>query len=140
MTIRKKSLSVLVTWILATAPFHAGAVRIDYAIDGGIERNDNVLMSPTNPEDSSALRAGFGFVLAEETSTVMANFGGRLEYWNYIDGPQSNAVEGSLTGRLDWLIVPEVFSFTVEDSLEMRPIDRFSADTADNRQDRKSVV
>lgn len=134
MTIRKKSLSVLVTWILATAPFHAGAVRIDYAIDGGIERNDNVLMSSTDPEDSSALRAGFGFVLAEETSTVLANFGGRLEYWNYIDGPQSNAVEGSLTGRLDWLIVPEVFSFTVEDSLEMRPIDRFSADTADNRQ------
>src|SRR5690606_36792693 len=121
MTIRKMSLSFLVTWILATAPFHAGAVRIDYEIDGGIERNDNVLMASTDPEDSSALRAGFGFVLAEETSTALANFGGRLEYWNYIDGSQSNAVDGSLSARLDWLIVPEAFSFPVEDSLEMHP-------------------
>ena len=134
MTTRGISLSVLATAILATAPFHAGAVRIDYSIDAGIERDDNVLMSPTDPQDSNALRAGFGFVVTEETSTVQANFGGRLEYWNYVDGPQSNTVEGSLTGRLNWSIVPEVFSFTVEDSLEMRPIDRFVADTPGNRQ------
>lgn len=134
MTNRKTRLSVLVTGILATASFNAGAVRIDYVVDGGIEHDDNVLMSSTDAEDSNALRAGFGFVLSEETSTVQANVGGRLEYWNYLDGPQSNAFEGSLTGRVDRWIVPQVFSFTVEDSLEMRPIDRFSADTADNRQ------
>src|SRR3546814_7552128 len=58
-----------------------------------------------------------------------------FEYWNYVDGPQpSNAFEASLSGRLNWFIVPETFSFTVEDSLEMRPIDRFVPDTADNRQ------
>ncbi|MFZ7096185.1 hypothetical protein ACOPJQ_10300 [Luteimonas dalianensis] len=120
--------------IFATVPFHAGAVRIDYEINAGIERDDNVLMSPTDPQDANALRAGFGFLLAEETSTVLANFGGRLEYWNYIDGPQSNTLEGNLAGRLNWSIVPEVFSFTVEDSLQMRPIDRFAADTPGNRQ------
>lgn len=134
MAIRTARLSVLATAILATLPFHAGAVRIDYSIDAGFERDDNVLMSPTDPQDSNALRAGVGFVLAEATSTVQANVGGRVEYWNYVDGPQTNALEGSLTGRLDWFIVPQVFSFTVEDSLEMRPIDRFVPDTSDNRQ------
>ena len=134
MTARKTSLSVLISGILAAAPFQAGAVRIDYVIDAGVERDDNVLMSSTDPQDSSAVRAGVGFVLAEETSTMLANVGGRLEYWSYVDGPQSNAFEGSLTGRVNRSIIPEVLSFTVEDSLEMRPIDRFTADTADNRQ------
>src|SRR3546814_10738401 len=69
------------------------------------------------------------------SSDLQANFSGRFEYWNYVDGPQpSNAFEASLSGRLNWFIVPETFSFTVEDSLEMRPIDRFVPDTADNRQ------
>ncbi|MGY1457215.1 MULTISPECIES: hypothetical protein [unclassified Luteimonas] len=134
MRTRRTRLSALCAAILATASFHAHAVRIDYSLDAGVERNDNILMSSTDPEESSALRAGFGFVVTQESSTVQANFGGRLEYWNYIDGPQSNAFESTLSGRLNWSILPETLSFTVENSLEMRPIDRFAADTVDNRQ------
>lgn len=131
----RTSPSLLCAAVLAAAPFHADAARIDYVVDFGIELDDNVLMSPTNPEESSALRTGFGFVVTEETSAVQANFGGRFEYWNFVDGPQeSNAFEASLSGRLNWFIVPETFSFTVEDSLEMRPINRFAPDTVDNRQ------
>lgn len=120
--------------ILAAVPLQVHAVRIDYAVDMGLERNDNVLMSSTDEQSSNALRAGFGFVVSEETSTVQANFGGRFEYWNYVSGPQSNAFETSLAGRLNWFVVPETLSFTVEDSLEMRPIDRFAPDAPNNRQ------
>lgn len=134
MRTRSACPSVLCAAILATASFDAHAFRIDYSLDAGVERNDNILMSSTDPETSNALRAGFGFLVTQESSTVQANFGGRLEYWNYIDGPQSNAFESTLSGRLNWSIVPETLSFTVENSLEMRPIDRFGADTVDNRQ------
>lgn len=134
MRTRGTSPSLLCAAILAAAPFHADAARIDYAVDVGVERDDNVLMSPTDPADSNALRAGFGFVVSEETSAVQANFGGRFEYWNYMSGPQSNAFEASLSGRLNWFLVPETFSFTIEDSLEMRPINQFAPDTVDNRQ------
>lgn len=134
MTTRRICPSALFAAMLATAPFHADAARIDYVVDLGIERNDNVLMSSTDPENSDAIRSGFGFAVAEETSTVQAHLGGRVEYWDYVDGPQSDAFEASLSGRLNWFIVPETLSFTVEDSLEMRPIDRFLPDTADNRQ------
>ncbi|GGK08924.1 hypothetical protein [Luteimonas terricola] len=126
--------SALCAALLAAAPFHADAFRIDYVVDLGIEHDDNVLMSAIDPADSNALRAGFGFVVSEETSTVQANFGGRFEYWNYVDGPQSNAFDTSLAGRLNWFFIPEKLSFTIEDSLEMRPIDRFAPDTVDNRQ------
>lgn len=134
MSSRRILPSALCTAILATAPLGAEAVRIDYVVDLGLERNDNALMSPVDPEDSTAARAGFGFAVSEETSAVQAHFSGRAEYWEYLDGPQSDAVEASLSGRLNWFIVPGSLSFTVEDSLEMRPIDRFRPDTADNRQ------
>lgn len=133
MRIRRKILAAHVA-LLAILPLQAHAVRIDYAIDMGLEVDDNVLMSSTDPMDSSALRAGFGFVVSEETSSVQANFGGRFEYWNYVEGPQSNALEANLAGRLNWFFVPETLSFTIEDSLEMRPIDQFAPDTVDNRQ------
>ena len=90
---RRKGLPAACVAVLAVAPLHAHAVRVDYAVDAGVERNDNVLMSSTDPTESSALRAGVGFVVAEETSTVQANIGGRFDYWNYVDGPQSNAFE-----------------------------------------------
>ncbi|TYT23610.1 DUF560 domain-containing protein [Luteimonas viscosa] len=131
---RRKGLPAACVAVLAVAPLHAHAVRVDYAVDAGVERNDNVLMSSTDPTESSALRAGVGFVVAEETSTVQANIGGRFDYWNYVDGPQSNTFETSLSGRLNWFFVPETLSFTIEDSLEMRPIDRFAPDSVDNRQ------
>ncbi|TWT23088.1 hypothetical protein FQY83_00070 [Luteimonas marina] len=134
MKLHRTSVPAACLAVLATVPLQAHAVRIDYAVDMGIEFNDNVLMSSSDAMDSDALRAGFGFVLTEETSTVQANFGGRFEYWNYISGPQSNAFETSLAGRLNWFIMPETLSFTVEDSLEMRPIDRFAPDAPNNRQ------
>ena len=133
MTRIRKGLPAIYFAMLGLVPLQAQAVRIDYAVDAGVERNDNVLMTEDGAS-STAVRAGFGFMVSEDTSTVQANVGGRFEYWNYFEGPQSNVFETSLAGRLNWYVVPEVLSFTVEDSLEMRPVDRFAPDTADNRQ------
>ena len=119
---------------LAVAPLPSYAVRISYQADMGVERNDNVLMSSSDEMGATALRAGFGVLVTENTSTVQANVGGRLDYWNYVEGPQTNALETSLAGRLNWQILPETVSFTVEDSLEMRPIDRFEPNTSENLQ------
>src|SRR3546814_2167601 len=78
MKSHRTSPSLLFAAMLVAAPFHADAARVDYHVDLGLERNDNVLMSSTDPADSSALRAGFGFVVTEETSAVQANFSGRF--------------------------------------------------------------
>ncbi|MGJ4804126.1 hypothetical protein [Luteimonas sp. SDU82] len=134
MTIRRKCLPVACVAALAAVSLQAQAVRVDYVVDMGLERNDNVLMDPDDPASSSAVRTGFGLVVSEETSTVQANLAGRVEYWDYFEGPQSNALEASLAGRLNWFFVPETLSFTIEDSLEMRPIDRFAPDAPNNRQ------
>src|SRR3546814_10147899 len=77
MKTHRTSPSLLFAAMLVAAPFHADAARVDYQVDLGLERNDNVLMSSTDPADSSAPRAGFGFLVTEETSVVQANFSGQ---------------------------------------------------------------
>src|SRR3546814_17506944 len=77
MKTHRTSPSLLFAAMLVAAPFHADAARIDYLVDLGYERDDNVLMSPTDPAGSSALRAGLGFVVPEETSALQAHFSGR---------------------------------------------------------------
>src|SRR3546814_15157033 len=107
MKTHRTSPSLLFAAMLVAAPFHADAARVDYQVDLGLERNDHVLMSSTDPADSSALRAGFGFVVTEETSAVQANYSGRFEYWNYVAGtPQSNAFGARRSGRVTRFIVP----------------------------------
>src|SRR3546814_670548 len=86
MKTHRTSPSLLFAAMLVAAPFHADAARVDYQVDLGLERNDNVLMSSTAPADSSALRAGFGFVVTAEPSAVQGNFSCRFAYWNSVAG------------------------------------------------------
>src|SRR3546814_20937458 len=138
MKTHRTSPSLLFAAMLVAAPFHADAARVDYQVDLGLERNDNVLMSSTDRADSSALRAGFGFVVTEATSAVQANSSGRFAYWNYGDGPQpSDACEASRSGRFDWFIVPEPLSFTVEYHRDMRAHHTDVPDMADHHQPAK---
>ena len=65
-----KGLPAIYLAMLGLAPLQAQAVRVDYTVAAGVERNDNVLMSADDAQSSSAVRAGFGLVVAEDTSTV----------------------------------------------------------------------
>src|SRR3546814_20967388 len=70
MKTHRTSPSLLFAAMPVAAPFHADAARVDYQVDLGLERNDNVLMSSHDPAAASALRAGFRFVVTEEKSAV----------------------------------------------------------------------
>lgn len=123
--------------IFAITSLHAPgahAVRVDYTIDTGFERDDNVLLSDISRNDATSWRAGLGFLLSEDTSTVQAHIDGRLESWKYLDGEYSDTVEGRLSGRVNWFLVPQTFSLTAENSLDLETIDRFAPASPNNRQ------
>lgn len=126
--------SVLSAALLAAVALPASAARVDYVIDAGVERSDNLLVTADDEIQSTVLRAGVGFVVTEDTSRLQASIEGRMDYWNYDEGGLSDTVEGRLAGRLNWFLVPDSFSFTIEDSLEVEAIDRFAPDSPDNRQ------
>ncbi len=119
---------------LACFPGTAHAVRIDYALGFGVERNDNLLLTPGDEIETTILRPGLGFTLTEETSSWQAEFTGRGEYLDYRDDRFDDSLEGVLSGRLNWVALPERLSFTLEDDLSVQPVNTLLPDTPGNRQ------
>src|SRR5690606_10713367 len=114
-------------------PAPAGAARVDYVVDAGVEHDDNVRLAAGDEDAQRILRAGLGFLVTQEGSTVQAYVAGRLDYRDF-EGGVDDGVEGVLSGTLDWVLVPHRLSFTVRDELELQAVDRFAADSPDNRQ------
>ena len=133
MTRNRIAIAVTVA-LLAAGSLPAHAARVDYVLDGGLEYDDNVQLSSDNPIDQRIYRAGLSFAASEDTSTIQARVDGRIEYRNFEDSIYSDSVEGTLAGRLNWVAIPERLNFTVENSLGVEAIDRFSTNSPDNRQ------
>lgn len=119
---------------LAVMPGTALAARVDYNIDLGMEHNDNVALSPDDGIAQRYLRAGLGFTVTENTSALQAQANGRVEYRNYEDDIFSDTTDGVLSGRVNWIAIPQRLFFTVEDSLSIQPVDALSPDGPGNRQ------
>ena len=126
--------SVVAASILACLPDTALAARVDYNLDLGMEWNDNVTLAPSDPIDQRYLRGGLGFLVTENNSTVQAHADGRVEYRDYEDDVFSDTVDGTLSGSLNWIAIPQRLYFLVEDNLSIQPVDALVPDAPGNRQ------
>lgn len=119
---------------LAIPPGAAIAVDIDYSLNAGVERNDNVTLVELDPIEEDIFRAGLDFALTHDTSTIQTIVAGRAEYRNYLDNTFADTVDGLLAGYFNWVAIPQRLSFTVEDSLTVQPVNTLAANTPGNRQ------
>lgn len=126
--------SVMTAATLAGASGTASAARVDYTIDVGVEQNDNVTLSTTDPIDQRYLRGGLGFTVTENTSSLQTSVDGRVEYRDYEDDIFRDTVDGTLAGRLNWIAIPQRLFFSAEDSLSVQPVDALAPDAPGNRQ------
>jgi hypothetical protein len=117
---------------LASAP--AQAFRVDYDLGFGVERNDNLLFTDDNEISTTILRPGLGFSLSHDTSVWQAELTGRGEYLDYQDDRFDSTLEGVLSGRFNWVAIPERLAFTVEDDLSVQPVSTLVPDSPGNRQ------
>lgn len=120
--------------LLAAVSSTAGAVQIDYTVDAGIQQDDNVTLSPVDPIEQRFLRAGFGFGVRQDSSMFQLSLDGRAEYRNYRDDVFSDTLDGTMTGRLNWVAIPSRLHFTAEDSLTVQPVDALVPNAPGNRQ------
>lgn len=118
---------------LACLPATAWAARVDYNVDLGWEWNDNVSLAPSDPIEQSYLRSGMGFLVTETNSTLQAQAEGRVEYRSYEDNI-ADTVDGTLSGSLNWIAIPQRLFFLVEDDLSVQPVDALVPDAPGNRQ------
>ncbi|MEJ1098687.1 MULTISPECIES: outer membrane beta-barrel protein [unclassified Pseudoxanthomonas] len=126
--------SVVTAATLASVSGTATAARVDYTIDAGVEQNDNVTLSTTDPIDQRYLRGGLGFTVTENNSSLQASLDGRVEYRDYEDEIFRDTVDGTLAGRLNWIAIPQRLFFSAEDSLTVQPVDALAPDAPGNRQ------
>ena len=122
------------TLLSALLPIAANAVQLDYDAGVGIEHNDNVNLSETDPISSNILIPSVGFTLNQQGSTIQANANGFLEYRDYLGSTFSDEFRGQLSGRLDWIMLPERLKLTVEDYLGEDPINTLQPNTPNNIQ------
>lgn len=126
--------SVITAATLAGIPADAWAARVDYTVDLGVEDNDNVTLAPFDPIQQRYLRAGLGFTVTENLSALQLSLGGRVEYRDYEDDVFDDTVDGTLSGRMNWIAIPERLFFTVEDNLSVQPVNALAPDAPGNRQ------
>lgn len=112
----------------------AHALRVDYVLDITAERNDNLLLTPAGQVASTILRPGLGFDINHASSTLQTQLDGRVEYRRYGGGRFDDVVDGTMSGRIHWVAIPERLSFSVVDRLTLQPVDTLAADTPGNRQ------
>lgn len=112
----------------------ADAAQIDYTIDAGIQQDDNVTLATNDPIEQRFLRAGIGFGVRQESSALQLSLDGRAEYRNYRDDVFSDTLDGTLTGRLNWVAIPGRLHFTAEDNLTVQPVDALIPNAPGNRQ------
>jgi putative beta-barrel porin BBP2 len=128
------SASVIAATSLACAPSTAWAARVDYTLDLGMEWNDNVTLAPVDPIDQRYLRSGLGFLVTETNSALQAHVDGRIEYRDYEDDVFTDTVDGTLSGSVNWIAIPQRLFFLVEDNLSVQPVDALVPDAPGNRQ------
>lgn len=115
-------------------PQAAHAVQVDYVLDFTAERNDNLLLTPNDPISLTVLRPGLGFDVYHDSSTLQTRITGRAEYRRYGDDRFDDVVDGTLTGHVNWVVIPERLNFTVVDRLTLQPVNTLAPDTPGNRQ------
>jgi hypothetical protein len=130
---RRIRTTLLAVAMAGTVPGAAHAFRIDYTIDAGVERDDNVTLTTEDQVEQTIGRVGLGFAIEEETSTVEASVAGRLDHRRY-EEIYGNMTDRMLEGRVAWMAVPERLALVVEDSYGVQTINRTQPGSPDNRQ------
>lgn len=133
MTSSRIHTTLLAAAIAGTTPGAAHAVRIDYTIDAGLERDDNVALTEQDQIEQTIARIGVGFTLEQNSSAVQASMVGRIDHRRYED-VYGNMTDRMFQGRLNWMVVPDRLALVVEDSYGVQTINRTAPGSPDNRQ------
>jgi hypothetical protein len=129
---RTAALASLLACVLL--PGTAAALRIDYAADVAIERNDNVRLTDTDPISATVLRPGLGFTATHAGAALALDLTGRVEQSRYDDARFRDHVDATLDARATWTAIPQRLRVAWDDNLSMQPVDPLSPDAPDNRQ------
>lgn len=114
---------------------HANAVSMDYAIEAGISRRDNIRREPDNQIKDTVARLAGELNVVDESSTNDFVLGMSLEYLEYLDNTFDDEVIANINLESNWSIIDDSFTWAVNGFYGQQPIDAYVVRTPDNLQD-----
>lgn len=129
---RQAAPALAIAAAFAAAP--AQAWRLDYFLELALERNDNVLLSETDPISDTIATPALGFDLRNDGSAVQARLAGVVEHRNYLENAYGSELLAEFDGMLNWVAIPGRLHFVVQDRLTVQPVSLAAPDAPSNRQ------
>lgn len=128
--LRTGLVAVLLTLWVAPLP----AQEIHWQADLGLEHNDNINLSESDPVSATVLEPAIGFTLRQHGSTFQADVAGRAEYRDYLEGPYASEFRSFLAARGNWSAIEDRLDLTAENYLTVQPVNPLAADVPSNQQ------
>lgn len=104
------------------------------SVNGGVTYSDNVRRTSTEEVSETMIEAGLRLDLNREQGRLTADVGADLEYLTYLDNTYDDELVGGLDGTAVFAVLPDRFTWTVEDNFGQSFINPQTIDTPDNRQ------
>lgn len=95
---------------------------INYTVGLGFEHSDNIGLTQDNRESQNLLTPNLTFMLDKGGSRVQAYAAGQIQYVDFLEGAFVNEVRGQFTGALNWVMAPDLLSFSMVDTSGVQPV------------------
>ena len=118
------------------SPRFARALEYGYALEHSVEQSDNIALAGTNPQ-RDRINTSRASVYVRETASpnVRANILAGAVYENYAKNILADRTRLNLEASVNWTIVPESFSWTIEDYYGQTYQNVLQPGTSNNLQD-----
>jgi hypothetical protein len=110
------------------------SLLIDYTVGLGFEHSDNIGLTQDDRKSQNLLTPNLTFLLDKEGSRVQAYASGQVQYVDFLEGEFVNELRGQFTGALNWVMSPDLLSFSMVDTSGVQPVETRVEYAPDNLQ------
>lgn len=123
--------------LLAAGPLAAAeepAQRFGWYTEAGAELSDNIARTESDGQDETTAVGRLGLDIQTKRPRLDADIAADLAYREYLERDIDAELTGGLDGVVDFALIPERFSWVVEETYGQISKDRTVADRRDNRE------
>ena len=126
--------SSLAPAILLLSVSDAMAVHLEYGAGAEVQYSDNIAQDSADEKDEWIYGGVVGIAANEDSGPILVNSNALLRYEDYAHNTFSDQFLFSLNNQAEWRIIPDRFSWVLNDRFTQLSIDTFNTDTPANSQ------
>lgn len=136
----RRQLAAALAALILVAAAPAAALDLKYDLGAYLRHSDNMNLGETTEISDTVVSPFFRFDAEQTGARVQIRALGELEYNDYLDDSFDDELNGKLSARMNWAVVPERLDFVIQDYLDQQPIDQLDAFSPGNQQQVNMLV